>query len=54
MTTRNNYFDSYTRQFAATVVETSKDAGAPFVVLDASYVRLSNIGRTASTIVVGR
>ena len=31
------YGDSYTRQFDATVIETSTDASEPYVVLDATY-----------------
>ena len=34
---RPYYNDSYTRQFDATVIETSTDANEPFVVLDATY-----------------
>ena len=37
MTTRSYYGDSYTWQFDASVVESTTDATAPFVVLDASY-----------------
>lgn len=37
ITTRPYYGDSYTRQFDATIIETSTDVNEPFVVLDATY-----------------
>ena len=53
MTTRKYYDDSYTWQFDANVVEASRDTGAPFAVLDASYFYPTSGGQPHDTGTIG-
>jgi len=51
--TRSYYGDSYTWQFDATVVESSQDANAPSVVLDATYFYPTSGGQPHDTGTLG-